>query len=147
MALVRWQRNENDLPVFSNFFDNFLTRDMDEFFGNTFQHKVPAVNIRETRDDFRIDLAAPGLARENFKINLDHNMITIEAGKQDEKTENGERYTRKEFNYSSFQRTFTLPDSVEADKIDAKYQDGIMHVIIPKKEEVKSRLKREILIQ
>ena len=146
MTLVKWHRNENDLPVLSNYFENFLNRDFDDFFGNSISRKIPAANVVENENDFRIEIAAPGLAKDDFKINLENNLITIEASKENKQEEHDERYTRKEFCYNSFRRSFTLPNTIEHDRIDAKYQDGILHIIIPKKEEAKKKPAREISV-
>jgi HSP20 family protein len=109
---------------------------------------IPAVNIKETNDSFEVEMAAPGMTKEDFKIELDNNLLTISSEKQNEQEEKeGERYTRREFSYQSFQRTFNLPkDVVDADKIEARYENGMFHLVIPKKEEVKQRPPRTIQI-
>lgn len=147
MTLVKWNRNENDLPVFSNFFESFLNRDYDDFFNNAMTHRLPAVNVAETKEDFRIEVAAPGLTKSDFRINLENNLITIEASKETKNEEKDERYTRREFCYNTFRRSFTLPNIVDAEKIDAKYEDGILHVVIPKREEARKKPAREISIK
>lgn len=129
---------------------------IDEFFGGDvlpgffldFDKRIatPAVNIIESKDDYRIEVAAPGLNKDDFKINIENNVLTISAEKE-EKTENeGESYVRREFNYASFSRSFTLPDSMDTEKISAKHKDGVLDVIIPKKEEAKQKPARNIKI-
>ena len=137
----------------SNF--RFVPNLVDEFFGNDWlttnnpnkwcNSTSPAVNVAENKDSFRIEVAAPGLSKDDFKINVENDVLTISSVKQEEKEENTEKYFRKEFNYESFSRSFTLTDLVEADKITATYKDGILNVLVPKKE-VKVVPVREIAI-
>jgi HSP20 family protein len=141
MTLVKsHKKNGDSFPsVFSDFFDN------DRFFSNPWLEKVsnvPAVNINETDEEFDVELAAPGYKKTDLKVDIDDNVLTIKAEKKAEKNEESKHFTRKEFSYSSFSRSFTLPQSVNADKIDAKYNDGILKLVIPKKEEKKAEKKR-----
>ena len=98
---------------------------------------VPAVNITEQKDDYMVSLAAPGLKKEDFKIDVDGNMLTISSEKEEKKEEKEARYTRKEYSYSSFERCFTLPDGVNKEKIEAHYENGLLKLVLPKKEEAK----------
>ena len=108
---------------------------------------LPAVNIRETKDDFMIEVAAPGLTKKDFKVNLENDQLTISSERTLEKKDSEENYTRKEFSYQSFQRSFSVNEQmVDGDKISAKYCDGILCVTLPKKEEVKPKPAREIKI-
>lgn len=109
---------------------------------------IPAVNIRETADSFEVEMAAPGMEKSDFKIELDNNMLTISSEKQNTSEEkDGERYTRREFSYQSFQRTFQLPrEVVNAEGIEARYNNGLLQLVIPKREEVKQRPPRKIEI-
>lgn len=112
-------------------------------------HALPAVNVVEHQDGFRIEVAAPGLKKEDFKLNLNHTNLTISAYRESQREEgeqNGEKYTRREFSYSSFQRTFTLPSSVDADNIQATYADGVLKIDVPKREEAKVKPPRQIEI-
>ena len=96
-----------------------------------------------------MEVAAPGLNKKEFKIQLDGNMLTISSEKSNQREENNEdeKYSRKEFSYQSFQRTFNLPkDVVDADKIEAKYENGLLHLVIPKKEEAKQKPPKQIQI-
>lgn len=133
--------------------ENFFNREFDNFFSDRYQGNnvfasTPAVNVVENKDGFRIEVAAPGMKKEDFKINLNHNHLTISAQKQEEAAEDNQeqKYARREFSYSSFQRTFTLPQSVDAEKVEASYTDGILHVNLPKREEAKVKPAREISI-
>lgn len=133
--------------------ENFFNREFDNFFSDRYQGNnvfasTPAVNVVESKDGFRIEVAAPGMKKDDFKINLNHNHLTISAQKQEETAEDNQdqKYARREFSYSSFQRTFTLPQSVDGEKVEASYTDGILHVALPKREEAKVKPAREIAI-
>ncbi len=128
--------------------DNFFTND---FFDNQWlekklKHTLPAVNIKEDKNEFNIEFASPGFTKKDFKIDLNNDVLTISAEKEKEKNEENDNFTRKEFSYNSFSRSFTLPQTVNADKIDAKYNDGILKLCIPKKEEAKLLPKKEIKV-
>jgi HSP20 family protein len=144
MSLVRFNATQ---PAFSSLFENFFGHNTDPFF-NEARTGAPAVNVKEDNEAFRVEVAVPGLKKEDFKVTLDNGLLTISAESRGEHEEkNGEgRYTRREFSYRSFSRSFTLPNTVEADRIDARYQDGILHLEIPKKEEVKRKAPRQIAI-
>lgn len=140
------KKNGNLFPsLMSDFFD------ADRFFAprwleKEFDQNIPAVNVKENGNEFKIEFAAPGFTKTDFKINVEANVLTISAEKKEEKKDENEKYTRKEFSYNSFSRSFTLPQSVNADKIDAKYNDGILRLCIPKKEEVKTLPKKEVKV-
>jgi len=123
---------------------NFFEHDLGDFFGKRFSD--PAANIIESNDSFRLEIAAPGLVKNDFKINLENNIITISAEVEDEKREEGKNYSRKEFYYGSFSRSFTLPKIIDLEKIMADYESGILKIALPKKEEAKVELKKEIKI-
>jgi HSP20 family protein len=144
-------RRNNLMPAMSNLFDDFFTRDLSNWGltnNSSTQTTIPAVNIRETNDNFEVEMAAPGMNKEDFKVELDGNQLTIYSEKKTEQRDNEEnRYSRQEFSYESFQRSFTLPkDVVDVDKIEAHYTNGVLHLTIPKKEEVKKRPARMIEI-
>lgn len=109
---------------------------------------LPAVNIKENDDEYQIEVAAPGLKKDDFKLNYDNGMLTISSEKKNEKEEKDQdRVTRREFSYQSFQRSFSISENVvNADKIAAKYKDGILHVTLPKREEVKPKPPKQIAI-
>lgn len=98
---------------------------------------VPAVNIAESKDDFNLSLAVPGMKKNDFKIDVNGNMLTISCEKKEEKEEKEEMYSHKEYNYSSFSRSFTLPEDVNKEKIDAHYENGVLKLSLPKKEGAK----------
>jgi HSP20 family protein len=104
------------------------------------------VNIKETDTSFGIELAAPGKKKEDFNIEIDHNVLTISSEEKTEKEETEGKYTRKEFSYSSFRRAFTLPETVNTENINATYENGVLHVALPKREEALPKPKRLIEI-
>jgi HSP20 family protein len=213
--LIRWRNNSFPaLPsMFDDFFNNDLTsffgRDMSEFFNRNQNLIMPAVNIKESQDAFQIEVAAPGLRKEDFKLNLDHNVLTVsvqresrrefeqpqaqsQTGEQSQTNDQGnnlsaattegqsseqtnsdsqgsnqnigmtqasggqslamqvssqnqpQRYTRREFSYTSFQRSFTLPETVEPEQISANYQDGILTINVPKRQQNQGNASRTI---
>jgi len=101
---------------------------------------VPAVNVMEDKDAFTIKVAAPGLEKKDFNIDVDGNMLTISCEKEEKTEEKDKRHTRFEYNFSSFSRSFTLPEMVVTDKIEAVYNNGELKVMLPKKEEAKKAL-------
>ena len=117
-----------------------------KFFDADTQHSIPAVNIVENKDEYRIDVAAPGLNKEDFKINLENNVLTVSSEKEEKREKKDELYMRKEFSYYSFNRSFTLPMTVDSEKIKATQKDGILQILIPKKEEARVKPMREIKI-
>lgn len=109
---------------------------------------IPAVNVKESPDAFSVEVAAPGKAKADFNIELDHNVLTISSeAKEEHSSENDrEKFTRREYSYRSFKRSFTLPESVDSTKIVANYDQGILRIILPKREEAKVDPKRLIAI-
>jgi HSP20 family protein len=108
---------------------------------------LPSVNIKESPDEFEVELAAPGFVKADFNIELNHDMLTISSEKQVEnETKDGQQFARREFSYQSFSRSFTLPNTADSDKIRAKYDNGILRVSIPKKEEAKPKPAKQIAI-
>lgn len=142
MTLIK---RSNDM--FPTFFDDFFGRDW--FFNNDQQGStLPSVNIKEKEDNYAVEMAAPGMDKKDFKVELDNDTLTISYEKEESsegKNDEG-RYTKREFNYQSFRRSFTLPNTVEADKIKANYKDGLLTLTIPKKEEAKQKPSRLIAI-
>lgn len=131
-TLVRQLATENSIPALFNTFFN------DEPSFKTTSHK-PAVNIKETDDSFELSLAAPGLKKDDFKINLHNRNLTISSEVKSENEVETENYSRREFNFSSFTRSFFLPKSANDDSVEASYEDGILKVSIAKKEEAKAK--------
>ncbi len=107
---------------------------------------VPSVNIKDNKEDYTIELAAPGLNKEDFNVEVEDGTLIISSEKKDEKEDKDENYTRREFSYHSFQRAFDLPDSVKAEEISAEYNDGVLSIQVPKKEEAKEQGRKKIEI-
>lgn len=137
-------RRKSVLPSFN---DEFFGNDMfARFFETPANTTMPAVNIKEGKEDFTIEVAAPGFEKKDFKIDLNNNILEISSEKEEKSEENSDKSLRSEFRYASFKRFFTLPDTIESDKIKATYKDGILNVVIPKKEEAKVKPVRQISI-
>lgn len=129
----------NDVFDIERFFNNNLPE-------NGFNQTLPAVNIKENKKEFNIEFAAPGFTKKDFKIDVDQDVLTISAEKEHEEHEENENFARREFSYNSFSRSFTLPQTVSGEKIDAHYNDGILKLSVPKKEVSKALPKKEIKI-
>jgi HSP20 family protein len=108
--------------------------------------QLPAVNIRETDNEYEIRLAAPGLEKNDFKIDVNDTLITISAEKEEKNEEKDESYTRKEYSYSTFTRSFTLPENIDSSKIDASYLHGELKLLLPKKEETRKSAHQKISV-
>jgi HSP20 family protein len=142
------------LPVFSrrsaipSLVDDFFGKDMLSNLFDDYQTgiSIPAVNIIEEHDDFKIEVAAPGLEKKDFTIDVKNNVLFITSErKQEDERKNG-KYMRREFSYSSFKRSFSLPESIDVDKINATHKDGVLTINIPKREEAKEKPPRQIKI-
>jgi len=149
MTLTRLNNNLWS-PTFPSLINKFFNEDLMDW-GTNFaanNSTMPAVNIKENENEFKIDVAAPGMNKSDFKVNYDSGRLVISAETKSEKEEkDGEKVTRKEFSYQSFQRTFNISENVvNVDKVEAKYEDGILHVILPKREEAKPKEPRQIAI-
>jgi HSP20 family protein len=150
MSIVK--RN-NGIPFqgTSNLWNEFFPKDVWDWGlsnNSTTNTNIPAVNIRETAEAFIVEMAAPGMNKQDFKIELDNNVLTIASERENRNEQReGERITRQEFSYQSFQRTFHLAkEVVDADKIMARYENGLLQLTIPKKEEAKQRPPKTIQI-
>lgn len=108
---------------------------------------VPAVNITENENEYQVSLAAPGMKKEDFRIDVDGNILSISAEKEENREEKKEKFTRKEYNYSSFSRSFTLPDEVTQEKIEAKYEEGVLKLILPRENQAPKEATRQISVQ
>lgn len=146
-------KRNNTFPgmTMTSLFDDLFSRDLINWGLNNHSvtnTTIPAVNIRETKDSFDVELAAPGMRKEDFKVELDGNQLTISSERRvEDESFDEHRYSKREFSYQSFQRTFQLPkDVVDADKIKAYYENGILQLVIPKKEEAKQKPPRMIQI-
>ncbi len=148
MSLMR--RNEMS-PAWSNFFNEFFNRDWLDWTNRNFSETnttLPSVNVLEGKERYEVNMAAPGLEKKDFKIELNHGILTISSEKKIEnEVKKGQQFNKREFSYQSFSRSFTLPDTAESEKISAKYEDGILKVIIPKKHAGKDKSIKSIEIK
>lgn len=129
--------------LFGGFMDNFWNDSnwLKPEYGTKFS--VPAVNIKNSENEFEIELAAPGLKKEDFNIEVEENVLKLSVNKSAENLEEKENYTRKEFSYFNFQRSFALPkDLVDVENVQATYADGILKVLLPKQKELKESVKK-----
>ena len=136
MNLVRFNRHP--------FYSGFMNAMEDDFSNYKRNCNVPAVNIQDDEKQFLLEFAVPGMKKDDFKINLENQVLTISSEIKEENEEPKTNYTRREFGYNSFSRSFTLPKNIVAEKIKADYQDGILNISIPKDE--KTKLTREIKV-
>jgi HSP20 family protein len=148
--LTKRKKNGNGslFPSFRNdfFTDRFLTPRFfdDDFFENSIG--TPPANIVETSKEFKLDLSVPGMKKDDFKIDVEDGVLTITSEREEEKNETEKNYRRREFSYSSFTRTFSLPDNVDENKINAKYDNGMLQITIPKNEMSVSKSKKQITV-
>jgi len=144
MSLVRFS---NQVP---SLFDRFFEGDLFDWSNRNYSltnTTLPSVNIKENNDAFVVDVATPGFDKNDFKLELNNDLLTISSEKKVEtETKEGEQFTKREFSYQSFSRLFTLPNTANAEGIVANYENGILRVSIPKKEEAKPRPSRMIEI-
>lgn len=144
MTLVKWNEPKTGRypgafrgsfsPVFNDLFDDFFGG---RSLSGVLSSKAPAVNISEDKDAYHVELAAPGLKKEDFKLNVEDDVLSISVEKKEEKDEKEKGYTRREFNYTSFKRSFTLPDTINTEAIKAVYKEGVLTIDLPRKEEEK----------
>ncbi|RZA01628.1 MAG: Hsp20/alpha crystallin family protein [Sphingobacteriaceae bacterium] len=145
MTLVKFNNGHKN-HVVNPFFNDVYSLLNDSVLSDRFAVGTPAVNIAETENEFEVELAVPGLKKEDFKINLEKNVLTVSAEKKAEEVNDNKKFSKREYSYSSFTRSFTLPQSADQNKIEADYTDGILKLTIAKKEEAKV-VTREITIK
>jgi len=144
--------NGNLFPAIPSLFDDLFARDWFDSSLATWRTSgvtLPDANVMETNDEFKIEVAAPGMKRDDFKVELDNNVLTISSQQEDNREEKDEKgnYTHREFSYQAFQRSFSMPENkVEGEKISARYADGILYVTVPKKEEAKAKPVKQIAV-
>ncbi|MGN7990614.1 Hsp20/alpha crystallin family protein [Pedobacter sp. 22226] len=145
MTLVKFnpeKKNSTLLPGFNDIFESVLG---DTYFSDRHISSLPAVNISESSEEYQIELAAPGLKKEDFKVSVEGETLTVSTGQRSENSVAEKNYNRREFSYSAFTRVFTLPESADVEHILASYSDGVLKLILPKKEEAKA-VSRQIAI-
>lgn len=129
-------------------FDDFF-KPWNEWFDNSWSRSmnVPAVNITEEKNQYLVSMAAPGLKKEDFKIDVDGNMLTISSEKEESTEEKRKKFTRKEYSYSSFSRSFTLPEEINKEGIAAKYNDGVLNITLPRKADAGTAAAKHIAVK
>ncbi len=143
-------KRNGSFPVLVNsYLDDFFSRDIFDWTDKNFSalgSNLPSVNLKETDDKLEVELAAPGMKKEDFKVEIDNKILKISTEKEEEHEEKNKKdnYVRKEFSYHSFYRSFYLPDSANDSKIEANYKDGVLHVVIPKKEDSRKKITKKI---
>ena len=144
----RKRNNSGTFPAWNSFIDELFKDEFDNVKNTDFNkgNTSPKVNIKETTDAFILEMAVPGFNKSDFVIDLENETLSISTEIKTEESETKDDYTRKEFGYASFKRSFILPDTVDGDKIEAAYTDGILSLTIPKREEAKPKPARSIEI-
>jgi HSP20 family protein len=128
------------MPSFSSMVENFFGRDFDSMLDTAWKGTViPAVNISQTKDAYNVEVAAPGMKREDFKVEVENDVMTISAERKEEKEEKSKKYTRREYSYNAFSRSFVLPEGVKSDDVKATYKDGVLSIALPKTEVEKKK--------
>ncbi|MCB0383302.1 MAG: Hsp20/alpha crystallin family protein [Psychroserpens sp.] len=150
-TLIKSPINGNEISTqksLTSWVDNFLESGLGTGFLNNFNTGItlPAVNMKENADAYILELAVPGMKKSDFNIDLDNNTLSISSEIETKDEEHEQNYTRREFGYSSFKRTFRLPDTVESDQVKANYEDGILCITLPKREEAKQKPPKRIEI-
>ena len=146
MTLVKFNPENKRNSLMPGFDDVFGSIFNDTFFSDRMVARVPAANICETADHYHVELAAPGLKKEDFKLNLERNVLSISVEQQTEAKQEERNYTKREYSYNSFVRSFTLPESADENGIQATYNEGVLMINIPKREEAKT-VSRQIVIK
>lgn len=139
--IVKFQPLPSTKPLFNGFLDEFFNRNISNFVGSDAVLNQPAVNVIETDASFKIELAAPGFDKQDFKVNVENDFLTVTGSRETKNEEQNERYTRREFSVASFKRSFKLPKTVNQEAIAAVYENGILNVTLGKKEEAKPLVK------
>lgn len=142
--------NSNGLtfPMWSSWIDEMFNRELPSVFTSNFNMgmSLPKVNIRETKDAYFVDMAVPGLKKSDFHIDLDNQVLSISTEMEENNEQENDNFVRREFGYASFKRSFSLPETVNDDKIKAEYNDGVLSIHLPKKEEAIQKPARNIKI-
>lgn len=151
MTLVKF-KNGNGLGSFPTIersfgFPSFFSDTLERLWSDEEVNWMPSANIKERAEDFRIDLAVPGMNKDDFNVEVDNGILTVRGERKEEAKEENEKTTRREFHYGSFKRTFGLPDSANPDQVSASYKDGVLTLTIAKREELKPKPKKQIRIE
>ena len=148
MSLVKWNPEVSFFPSFPSWFDDFFSDGGDFRVPSAKGISMPAVNVTENNTEYKLEVAAPGFKKDDFKLEVKNNYLTISAEVKEEKEKKeGDKYTRREFRYSSFACSFALPDDVVDAKINAHYNDGILLITLPKSKTETAEVSKTIAIQ
>jgi HSP20 family protein len=145
MTVIKWKPTAYS-PIFSDFWNNFY-KDLSNFAGHEGTFTIPAVNISELPEGYRLEVAAPGLNKDDFNLSVEKNLLTISVNKESRHDGETNRFTRKEYSFNSFSRTFQVPETADTEKITAKYENGILEILVPMKVEQKDKAVKTITIQ
>lgn len=147
-SVAKSNSNSLTFPMWSSWIDELFNRELPSVFTSNFNSglTLPKVNIRETKDSYYVDMAVPGLKKSDFTVDLDNQVLSISAETHENDLNNEDNHIRREFGYASFKRSFSLPETVNEDKIKAEYKDGILSIHLPKKEEAIKKPARSIKI-
>ncbi len=146
MNLVKFNPFGPGRNFFNDFADDFFNTNISNFIGSDFLASNPSVNVVESDNNFKIEIAAPGLEKKDFKLSVDKEQLFIESSKEESKGVKEEKFTRREFNYTSFKRSFQLPENVDTNNIGAKYENGVLNITLPKVEKAIVEAKHTIKI-
>lgn len=147
MSLIKWKKRNAMFPNVNSIFDDFFADDDALFRKWKNVSAFPSVNVKNEENCFCLEVAAPGLKKDDFKVEIDKGVLTISSETEKEEKEETENFTRQEFSYSSFSRSFWLPEDVKSDEIDATYEDGILKLVIPKEETTSEKEVKKITIK
>ncbi|MCU0361695.1 MAG: Hsp20/alpha crystallin family protein [Bacteroidia bacterium] len=151
MTLVKFRngRGITDLPVIErNFsFPSFFTDTLDKLWADDNMSWMPAVNVTERAEDFKIDLAVPGMDKKDFQVEVEKGVLMVSGERKEDVVNDDNKISRREFHYGAFKRSFNLPDSADSENVNASYKDGILTLLIAKKEDSKQKPKKLISIQ
>ena len=140
MTITKYRPQSTFVSPFNELVNEFFGRDIGQFFGSDdMKRSIPSVNIVERENDFDLRMLAPGFSKEDLKLRVENDVLTISAEKKNEELKENERFTRREYSHSAFTRSFRLPDTVRVENIKAEFQNGVLHLSIPKAEQQKPK--------
>lgn len=140
MSIVKYRPQSTFVAPFGDLVQEFLGRDIGQFFGSDdMKSTAPSVNILEREGNFELQMLAPGYTKQDLKLSMENDILTISAQREKESLNENERFTRREFAHRSFSRSFRMPESVDTESITAEFKDGVLHVSIPKAEKAKPK--------
>ena len=146
MNLIKFNRPARP-KTFSTVLDEFFNNSFPEVFNENLSWNSPSTNIKETENGFVIEMAVPGIDKSNIDIRVDKDQLIVESKTSEENQESTDNYTMRQFNYSAFRKSFHLNNKIDANKIDARYQDGVLYIDLEKKEEAKAKEPRNIIVK